>query len=175
MHSEGKMQEWLNWPAWKASKPPKGFRGSNPLLSAKRFRADRCRFMQRFFLFDFRKPESAESIEIMLRRRKRAEFQFRSFSFLPSRLSTKPRIRNRCVLGCATTPTDLRQERFCSEAARSGYSHRRKKQQRQTRYNDQQENDRKQQHHFSFISAFQCFQSLIPSPVAFDMDCAGRQ
>ena len=32
----GKMQEWLNWPAWKASKPQKGFRGSNPLLSAKR-------------------------------------------------------------------------------------------------------------------------------------------
>ena len=29
------MQEWLNWPAWKASKPQKGFRGSNPLLSAK--------------------------------------------------------------------------------------------------------------------------------------------
>ena len=32
------MQEWLNWPAWKASKPPKGFRGSNPLLSAKKYR-----------------------------------------------------------------------------------------------------------------------------------------
>ena len=30
----GKVQEWLNWPAWKASKPLKGFRGSNPLLSA---------------------------------------------------------------------------------------------------------------------------------------------
>ena len=30
----GEVQEWLNWPAWKASKPPKGFRGSNPLLSA---------------------------------------------------------------------------------------------------------------------------------------------
>ena len=30
----GKMQEWLNWPAWKASNPLKGFRGSNPLLSA---------------------------------------------------------------------------------------------------------------------------------------------
>ena len=30
------MQEWLNWPAWKASKPQKGFRGSNPLLSALR-------------------------------------------------------------------------------------------------------------------------------------------
>ncbi len=35
----GKVQEWLNWPAWKASKPLKGFRGSNPLLSASR----RCR------------------------------------------------------------------------------------------------------------------------------------
>ena len=32
------MQEWLNWPAWKASKPQKGFRGSNPLLSAKKQR-----------------------------------------------------------------------------------------------------------------------------------------
>ena len=31
----GKVQEWLNWPAWKASKPLKGFRGSNPLLSAR--------------------------------------------------------------------------------------------------------------------------------------------
>ena len=28
------MQEWLNWHAWKACKPLKGFRGSNPLLSA---------------------------------------------------------------------------------------------------------------------------------------------
>lgn len=32
---KGEVQEWLNWPAWKASKPLKGFRGSNPLLSAK--------------------------------------------------------------------------------------------------------------------------------------------
>ena len=31
----GKVQEWLNWPAWKASKRQKRFRGSNPLLSAK--------------------------------------------------------------------------------------------------------------------------------------------
>lgn len=30
----GEMQEWLNWPAWKASKRQKRFRGSNPLLSA---------------------------------------------------------------------------------------------------------------------------------------------
>lgn len=30
----GEMQEWLNWPAWKASKHQKCFRGSNPLLSA---------------------------------------------------------------------------------------------------------------------------------------------
>ena len=34
-HAKGKMQEWLNWPAWKASKPQKGFGGSNPPLSAK--------------------------------------------------------------------------------------------------------------------------------------------
>ncbi len=33
---KGEVQEWLNWPAWKASKPLKGFRGSNPLLSASR-------------------------------------------------------------------------------------------------------------------------------------------
>ena len=32
----GEMQEWLNWPAWKASKRQKRFRGSNPLLSAER-------------------------------------------------------------------------------------------------------------------------------------------
>lgn len=31
----GKMQEWLNWHAWKACNPLKGFRGSNPRLSAK--------------------------------------------------------------------------------------------------------------------------------------------
>ena len=31
---KGEVQEWLKWPAWKASKPLKGFRGSNPLLSA---------------------------------------------------------------------------------------------------------------------------------------------
>ena len=31
---KGEMQEWLNWPAWKASKPQKGFGGSNPPLSA---------------------------------------------------------------------------------------------------------------------------------------------
>ncbi len=30
----GEVQEWLNWPAWKASKRQKRFRGSNPLLSA---------------------------------------------------------------------------------------------------------------------------------------------
>ena len=40
---KGKMQEWLNWPAWKASKPQKGFGGSNPPLSAKRNGARRCR------------------------------------------------------------------------------------------------------------------------------------
>ena len=36
----GEMQEWLNWPAWKASKRQKRFRGSNPLLSAKFYKAD---------------------------------------------------------------------------------------------------------------------------------------
>ena len=33
--TQGEVQEWLNWPAWKASKRQKRFRGSNPLLSAK--------------------------------------------------------------------------------------------------------------------------------------------
>ena len=44
------MQEWLNWPAWKASKPQKGFRGSNPLLSASQM----VRMLQKgkLFLFD---------------------------------------------------------------------------------------------------------------------------
>ena len=36
---EGKMQEWLNWHAWKACNRLKRFRGSNPLLSAKKKRA----------------------------------------------------------------------------------------------------------------------------------------
>jgi hypothetical protein len=31
----GEMQEWFNWPAWKASVPQKGTGGSNPPLSAK--------------------------------------------------------------------------------------------------------------------------------------------
>ncbi len=34
MH-KGEMQEWFNWPAWKASVPQKGTGGSNPPLSAK--------------------------------------------------------------------------------------------------------------------------------------------
>ena len=33
--SEGKMLEWLKRHAWKACKLQKGFRGSNPRLSAK--------------------------------------------------------------------------------------------------------------------------------------------
>lgn len=33
------MQEWLNWPAWKASIPQKGIGGSNPPLSAKEEKA----------------------------------------------------------------------------------------------------------------------------------------
>ena len=33
--NEGKMLEWLKRHAWKACKPQKGFRGSNPRLSAK--------------------------------------------------------------------------------------------------------------------------------------------
>lgn len=37
----GEMQEWLNWPAWKASKHQKCFRGSNPLLSARAIRKNR--------------------------------------------------------------------------------------------------------------------------------------
>ena len=32
--ASGKVQEWLNWHAWKACKPLKGFGGSNPPLSA---------------------------------------------------------------------------------------------------------------------------------------------
>ena len=31
----GEMQEWFNWPAWKACVPHKGTGGSNPPLSAK--------------------------------------------------------------------------------------------------------------------------------------------
>lgn len=42
--AKGKMQEWLNWPAWKASKRQKRFRGSNPLLSANRRRKRQNKF-----------------------------------------------------------------------------------------------------------------------------------
>ena len=31
---KGEMLEWLKRHAWKACKPPKGFTGSNPVLSA---------------------------------------------------------------------------------------------------------------------------------------------
>ncbi len=48
------MQEWLNWPAWKASKRQKRFRGSNPLLSAKETRykqqIDFCFLSRSFFI-----------------------------------------------------------------------------------------------------------------------------
>ena len=44
------MQEWLNWPAWKASKRQKRFGGSNPPLSAKSNEARRCRAID-IFLF----------------------------------------------------------------------------------------------------------------------------
>ena len=49
--NRGEVQEWLNWPAWKASKRQKRFRGSNPLLSAKREK-DYVRplHQQRFFV-----------------------------------------------------------------------------------------------------------------------------
>jgi hypothetical protein len=33
-HNPGEMLEWLKRHAWKACKPPKGFTGSNPVLSA---------------------------------------------------------------------------------------------------------------------------------------------
>ena len=36
--NEGKMLEWLKRHAWKACKPQKGFRGSNPRLSAEGMR-----------------------------------------------------------------------------------------------------------------------------------------
>ena len=49
---KGEMQEWLNWPAWKASKPQKGFGGSNPPLSAKRNEARRCRKIRHLLFFD---------------------------------------------------------------------------------------------------------------------------
>ncbi len=53
----GKVQEWLNWPAWKASKPLKGFRGSNPLLSASRQGESPRTEVRGLFLFGTR-PES---------------------------------------------------------------------------------------------------------------------
>ena len=38
----GKMQEWLNWHAWKACKRLKRFGGSNPPLSAKQGATGNC-------------------------------------------------------------------------------------------------------------------------------------
>ena len=46
---KGKVQEWLNWPAWKASKRQKRFKGSNPFLSAKRKPAARNLWRVCFF------------------------------------------------------------------------------------------------------------------------------
>lgn len=43
------MQEWLNWPAWKASKRQKRFRGSNPLLSANQCRKKQNKICSAFF------------------------------------------------------------------------------------------------------------------------------
>jgi hypothetical protein len=34
-NTQGEMQEWFNWHAWKACVPQKGTGGSNPPLSAK--------------------------------------------------------------------------------------------------------------------------------------------
>ena len=44
------MQEWLNWPAWKASKPQKGFGGSNPPLSAEFYAGVSNEFLDTPFL-----------------------------------------------------------------------------------------------------------------------------
>ncbi len=41
LKAHGEVQEWLNWPAWKASKRQKRFRGSNPLLSAEMMQSRR--------------------------------------------------------------------------------------------------------------------------------------
>ena len=48
---KGEMQEWLNWPAWKASKPQKGFGGSNPPLSAKIKRSKEMSILSTSFCF----------------------------------------------------------------------------------------------------------------------------
>ena len=47
---KGEVQEWLNWPAWKASKRQKRFRGSNPLLSATSRRLRRQNLCSAVFL-----------------------------------------------------------------------------------------------------------------------------
>ncbi len=44
---EGKMLEWLKRHAWKACKLLKGFRGSNPRLSAKEDRRKTIRFREK--------------------------------------------------------------------------------------------------------------------------------
>ena len=85
----GKVQEWLNWPAWKASKPLKGFRGSNPLLSAaceNRVASDlAARFLLRFRVS--RRGFSGRGAPSLFRARRRA---------LPRRLRSASTRRSAC-------------------------------------------------------------------------------
>ncbi len=62
------MQEWLNWPAWKASKRQKRFRGSNPLLSAGLLNATTDFFSRLFCVTLFQDGTTLRSQKTSLRR-----------------------------------------------------------------------------------------------------------
>ena len=105
----GKMQEWLNWPAWKASKPLKGFRGSNPLLSAaceNRVASDlAARFLLRFRVS--RRGFSGRGAPSLSRARRRA---------VPRRLRSASTRRSACARAGGRTRAGWRR----AVSARSG-------------------------------------------------------
>ena len=101
----GEMQEWLNWPAWKASKRQKRFRGSNPLLSAKHAQKLRpyrpkflCRTRPRIYLhlqqirnfFDGRKHKKAAEIPAAYQTQERKERDSNPRNLAVQRFSRPP-------------------------------------------------------------------------------------
>lgn len=106
---KGEVQEWLNWPAWKASKPLKGFRGSNPLLSAaceNRVASDlAARFLLRFRVS--RRGFSGRGAPSLSRARRRA---------VPRRLRSASTRRSACARAGGRTRAGWRR----AVSARSG-------------------------------------------------------
>ena len=72
------MQEWLNWPAWKASKRQKRFRGSNPLLSAKETDRRTVAFHATVFCFERKSGIYSQTFA----QNKKQRFGYRMFASL---------------------------------------------------------------------------------------------